>query len=664
MKFLQIGLGSMGKRRIRNLLFCGVKEEDIAGFDLSKERCKEASDKYGVKTFTSYQEAKAEWNPDVYVISTPPNLHHMYFLDAAKQRKHFFVEVGTTDEGYEELFEMMDGSFVAAPSCTFRYFPAIKKINEIVNSGEIGETLSFHYHMGQYLPDWHPWEDYRKVYFAQKETSACREMYVFELIWLTHILKAMPKEVLGYAAKVSDLDMSADDLFSSVVKFDNDAVGTFTIDVISRNPVRTLRLVGTEGSLDWEWMDYKIKVFNKSKNKFETYELQEGEKEENYVTTEDMYREEMQLFLDAINGGKQYPHSFADDQRLIDALKALEGRKVQGTQDVFIIAEAGVNHNGDLETAKKMIEIAKSAGVDAIKFQTFNADNLVTRDAEKCEYQKENDGVESQYEMLKRLELSKEDHKTLKNYCEEVGILFLSTPFSEEDADFLEEIGMPIFKIPSGEITNIPYLKHVAKKGKPMIVSTGMSDMDEVKNAASEILKINSQLTLLHCTSNYPASHDSLNLRAIETMKNELQLPIGYSDHSEGILASSLAVSLGACVIEKHFTLDKNMEGPDHKASIEPAELTALVKSIRNAEEMLGSSKKEIQVEETEVKNIVRKSIITCEEIKAGEIFTKENLTIKRPGTGMPPQEIENIVGKKAKRDLKRDTLITKKDYE
>jgi predicted dehydrogenase len=328
--FLQVGLGSMGKRRIRNLLFHGVLPEQIIGFDFSSDRCQEAQEKYGVTSFTSFTEAEAVANPDVVIISTPPNLHHEYFLDAAKKKRHFFVEVTTSDAGYDELKPLLDDSFVAAPSCTFRYFPAIKKIKELVTSGAVGKILSFHYHLGQYLPDWHPWEDYRGVYFAQKETGACREMYGYELIWLTDLLGSTVKNIAGFTGKLSDLDMTADDSYLSVVGFKNGIVGTLSIDVVARAPFRTLRLLGTEGVLDWEWQNYTIRVYSATTKEWVTYNLKPGEQEKNYVTTEDMYQEEMLHFLDAIDGKKKYPYTFEQDYEILKTLYALERSSTTG----------------------------------------------------------------------------------------------------------------------------------------------------------------------------------------------------------------------------------------------------------------------------------------------------------------------------------------------
>ncbi len=334
-KFVQIGLGSMGKRRIRNLLFHGIKSDNIFGFDLSADRCKEVEEIFGVKTSTSLEEAELEFNPDVYIISTPPNKHSDYFLRAARKKKHFFVEVTTVDDGYDELYGLLDGSFVSAPSHTFRYFPAIKEIKKIVASGKLGKILSFQYHMGQYLPDWHPWEDYREVYFSKKETGACREMFPFELIWLTDVLNSKPSSVQGVVSSLSDLDMSADDYFASIVEFDSGIIGNIVIDVLSRYPFRTLRLVGENGILDWEWQDYKIRVYDSLKQEWESINLKKGENEKNYVTTEDMYREEMSVFLDAILDQKKYPYSFEEDHALLKTLFALEESNKDGSRKLL-----------------------------------------------------------------------------------------------------------------------------------------------------------------------------------------------------------------------------------------------------------------------------------------------------------------------------------------
>lgn len=343
---------------------------------------------------------------------------------------------------------------------------------------------------------------------------------------------------------------------------------------------------------------------------------------------------------------------------------SIAGKKVGYGQPVFIIAEAGVNHNGDLELAKKLVDVAAEAGADAVKFQTFTAELLVTGTAEQAEYQSRNIGkTESQHDMLKRLELRSEYHPILIDYCKQKGIIFLSTPFAEANADFLETLNIAAYKIPSGEINNIPYLRHIAKKGKPMIISTGMADLAETKRAVAEVKAHGAtDVIVLHSTSNYPPSNASLNLHVITTLQHELEsenIPIGYSDNgSKGIIAEVAAVALGACVIEKHYTLDKNMEGPDHKASLDPAELKAMIQAVRDTEVMLGSFEKKCTPEEIAIKAIARKSIISKNAIAAGSEIGLENLIMKRPGYGIPPTEIDNVVGKKAARDIPVDTLI------
>ncbi len=344
------------------------------------------------------------------------------------------------------------------------------------------------------------------------------------------------------------------------------------------------------------------------------------------------------------------------------------GKTIGHGEPVFIIAEAGVNNNGDLELAKKLVDVAVEAGADAVKFQTFTAELLVTGTAEQAEYQTRNIGkTESQFDMLKRLELKSEYHQILIDYCKQKGIIFLSTPFAEANADFLETLNIAAYKIPSGEINNIPYLRHIAKKGKPMIVSTGMADLPETICAVKEIKAMgNHDIIVLHSTSNYPPSFGSLNLNVITTLRKELEpydVTVGYSDNgSTGIVADIVATALGSTVIEKHYTLDKNMEGPDHKASLDPAELKAMVAAIRDAEVMLGSFEKQCTPEEISIKTIARKSIISKNSIAAGSEIKLEDLIMKRPGYGIPPTEIDSVVGKKAVHDIPADTLIKTED--
>ena len=327
---------------------------------------------------------------------------------------------------------------------------------------------------------------------------------------------------------------------------------------------------------------------------------------------------------------------------------------------VFVIAEAGVNHNGHIEIAKQLIDAASEAGADAVKFQTFQADSLVCRTAKKAEYQLETtDRTETQYDMLKKLELTPQMHRELIEHCLKRNIMFLSTPFDLESIKLLSELGMQIYKIPSGEITNLPYLREIAKQQKKIILSTGMSSMDEVK-AAVNVLKNNGteELTLLHCNTQYPTPISDVNLLAMVKMREETGLPVGYSDHTQGIEVPIAAAALGAEVIEKHFTLDRKMEGPDHKASLEPQELMQMVVGIRKIESALGSKIK--QVSESEMTNvaIVRKSIVAAANIKRGEKYTEKNITTKRPATGISPMMWDEIIGKTADRDYKVDEII------
>lgn len=326
---------------------------------------------------------------------------------------------------------------------------------------------------------------------------------------------------------------------------------------------------------------------------------------------------------------------------------------------VLIIAEAGINHNGDIGLAKRLIEVAKDSGADIIKFQTANVNALVSSHADMAEYQKRNIGSqESQKEMLSQLLLPQENFIELSDYCKKVGIQFLSTPFDIESIHFLEPM-VPFWKIPSGEITNLPYLIEVAKTNKPVIMSTGMSDMQEIR-AATSILRENGtqKLTLLHCNTQYPTPYEDVNLKAMLTLQKEFHVQVGYSDHTPGIEVPIAAVAMGASVIEKHFTLDRTMTGPDHKASLEPDELKSMVKSIRNIEQALGSDTKQISASEQPNRNVARKSIVASCNIKKGEVLTEENITTKRPGSGISPMEWFQVLGTRAVRDFAEDELI------
>ncbi len=329
---------------------------------------------------------------------------------------------------------------------------------------------------------------------------------------------------------------------------------------------------------------------------------------------------------------------------------------------VFIIAEAGVNHNGSTELAKKLIDVAVAAGADAVKFQTFKAENLVSKNAQKAEYQKETtDSKESQYDMIKKLELDVATHSELIEYCNSKNIMFLSTPFDLESIKLLDSLGLEIFKIPSGEITNLPYLRDIGKLKKKVILSTGMADIGEIEDALDVLIEAGTakdNITVLHANTMYPTPMEDVNLRAMVTIGNTFDIAYGYSDHTLGIEVDIAAVAMGAKVIEKHFTLDKNMEGPDHKASLEPDELKAMVKAIRNIEKALGSSIKKPSPSERPNISVARKSIVAKRPIKKGEKFTEDNLTTKRPANGMNPMRWDEIIGTVAKRDYAEEDLI------
>jgi len=330
---------------------------------------------------------------------------------------------------------------------------------------------------------------------------------------------------------------------------------------------------------------------------------------------------------------------------------------------VFIIAEAGVNHNGSVELAKKLIDVAVEAGVDAVKFQTFKAEKLVSKNAQKATYQKENmsDSDDSQFNMLKKLELDIDTHNELIEYCNSKNIMFLSTPFDHDSIDILNDLQLPIFKIPSGEITNLPYLRHIGSLRKEVILSTGMADIGEIEDALDVLVKagtLKENITVLHANTMYPTPIEDVNLKAMMTIGNTFDVAFGYSDHTLGIEVDIAAVALGASVIEKHFTLDKTMEGPDHKASLDPNELKAMVQSIRNIELALGSSVKKPSKSEMPNREVARKSIVANIDIKKGDILTEENLAIKRPGNGISPMRWDEVVGSIASQDYKVDELI------
>lgn len=330
---------------------------------------------------------------------------------------------------------------------------------------------------------------------------------------------------------------------------------------------------------------------------------------------------------------------------------------------VFIIAEAGVNHNGSVELAKKLIDVAVKAGVDAVKFQTFKAEKLVSKNAQKATYQKENmnDGDDSQYNMLKKLELDVDTHHVLIEYCESKNVMFLSTPFDHDSIELLNDLGLEIFKIPSGEITNLPYLRHIGSLKKKIVLSTGMANIGEIEDALDVLINagtLKENITVLHANTMYPTPMEDVNLKAMTTIGNTFDISYGYSDHTLGIEVDIAAVAMGASCIEKHFTLDKTMEGPDHQASLEPHELKEMVKAIRNIELALGSSIKKPSKSETPNMKIARKSIVANRAIHKGDTLSENNLAIKRPGNGISPMRWDEIIGTLASKDYLEDELI------
>ncbi|OGY63545.1 MAG: hypothetical protein A3I89_02090 [Candidatus Harrisonbacteria bacterium RIFCSPLOWO2_02_FULL_41_11] len=324
LRFFIVGLGSMGKRRIRNLY--ANSEKDIVGFDIRPDRNKEAQEKYGIKVVENFKDVLPE-NFDVLIISTPPEAHGDYIRFAIKHKKHFFVEHPVFDDGYQDIFaekRRKDSMIVMAPSCTMLFYQPVKMIKKILDDGKIGKILAFQYHMGQYLPDWHPWEDYRDVYFSKKETSACREMLPFELIWLNSVMDSRVAEIAGTITKVSNLDMDADDIALANVKYENGIFGNIIIDVISRKPFRTLRVLGSDGILDWEKFSHSIVVYDAKTKQSETTTIPQGHLEPGYVNPEEQYIEEIKAFLDTIAGKGKYPHSFEENLHNLKTLYALE----------------------------------------------------------------------------------------------------------------------------------------------------------------------------------------------------------------------------------------------------------------------------------------------------------------------------------------------------
>lgn len=326
-------------------------------------------------------------------------------------------------------------------------------------------------------------------------------------------------------------------------------------------------------------------------------------------------------------------------------------------EHTFIIAEIGVNHNGSVDLAKDMIKSASECGVDAVKFQTFNSEDLVTENAETADYQEKNTDENSQLKMLKKLELTFDDFKELKDYALKNGVIFISSPFDVNSVDLLETLNVPLYKLGSGELNNFELIDYVQETNKPIIISTGMATLDEIKETY-DFIENKDNLIILHCITGYPTSFKEANLNFIKTLQKEFDVPIGFSDHSPGIELPIAAVALGACVVEKHFTLDKNLEGPDHKASLNPKEFKAMVDAIRNVEVAMGDGVRKFSDNEEEIKKVARKSIVLNQDVKKGTVLQREMLSIKRPGTGIPPKFINDIIGKEIIEDLKSGTVV------
>ena len=336
-------------------------------------------------------------------------------------------------------------------------------------------------------------------------------------------------------------------------------------------------------------------------------------------------------------------------------------RRVGPGLPCLVIAEAGVNHNGSLEMALRLVDAAADAGADVVKFQTFKAEEVVSPVAPKADYQVQTTGgSESQLEMVKKLELPPEAFRQIERHCRQRGIVFMSTPFDNGSVDLLQELGVVAFKIGSGELTNLPFLSYVAAKGKPLILSTGMSNLHEVAAAVETIRAAgNRELVILHCVSNYPAAPSSVNLRVMKTQEDEFRVPVGYSDHTEGITIPLAAVALGACIIEKHFTLDRNLPGPDHRASLEPGELEALVRGIRTVQSALGDGRKRPAAEELNTAAVARRSLVAACDLQAGTILAEAMIAIRRPGTGLPPSALPELVGRRLRQDISAGGLFT-----
>ncbi len=338
----------------------------------------------------------------------------------------------------------------------------------------------------------------------------------------------------------------------------------------------------------------------------------------------------------------------------------IDGRFLGEGESCFIVAEVGVNHNGSVDMAKRLIDAAKDSGADAVKFQAFKAEKLVTKYAEKSDYQKETTSSKSQYDMLKKLELTDKEIIELFRYASKKGIIFLSSAFDKESVDLLNRLGIPAFKVPSGEITNFPLLAYIAEKKKPIILSTGMSTMNEIKEALTVVRKMGvTDIVLLHCVTSYPAKTEEANLRVIEVWKQSFGLPIGFSDHTLGIIAPITAVALGAVLIEKHLTLNKTLPGPDQRASLEPSGFKEMVRNVREIEKALGDGVKRPTEEEEKIKKVVRRSVVAKVKIGKGKIITQDMLDFKRPGIGLEPKDVDKVIGMKAKQNIMPDELIT-----
>ncbi|MFI5212928.1 MAG: N-acetylneuraminate synthase [Gemmatimonadales bacterium] len=681
---LVVGCGSIGQRHIRNLR-C-LTDEPIIAYRATDRDLREFEREFRVTPYDDLARALAA-KPRFAIIANPTALHVPAAIAAAQAGCDLFIEkpVAHNLDGLDELERVVRERGVRVfVGCVMRFHPAVRRVKRVIDSGRLGHLVSVRIQAGSYLPGWRASTPYESSYSARADMGGGVLLDLIHEIDYCLWWMGRPVEVSSFSGHVSSLAIDTEDVAEILLRFAGGAIGEIHLDYVQRVTQRTSEVVGEAGTVRADLAGNRVELADASAGQWVE------EPVEPLLDLNELYVAELRHFLDIVERGAA-PLVPLDDGiaalRIVAAARrsdrtqrvetparpsagataspgtpgfAIAGRSIGAGFPTYVIAEAGVNHNGDLHLALKLVEAAAAAGADAVKFQTFSADRLVARNAPKADYQQRTTGAaESQHEMLRRLELGADAYRKLAARARTLGIGFLSTPFDRESADLLEELGVPAFKIGSGDLTDLPLLGHIARKGRPVILSTGMSWLAEVETAVAALRRAGQkELALLHCVSNYPARAEDANLRAMDALRARFEVPVGYSDHTGGIEVALAAVALGACIVEKHLTLDRKLPGPDHESSLEPADLASLVQAIRAVEVSLGDGQKRPVRAEVAMRDVGRKSVVALVDLAQGKAITRDMLGALRPGTGIAPAEIEALVGRIPRTDVRAGTLL------